>query len=587
MRKTGLYTLICVLGIMGCTVPLLMRSEEQKYAKQGDMKVSPSPTGAFSVVPWYVPPLFSEGGFLFPSPGPLESGFGVIGSAPPGIPGTLTSVSPSPYMGIFTPTPSPFISPYPFAPVSGSPPPVIVYSGPPVIFQGKVLGFNPQTATYWGLSNTNVLLNNSINITSNSDGSYASTQQFTQTTSVSAAKEGYFASTVDNVPPGTRDIHLYPLNEQPPYSDKVFTFTGKVTDNQGLGKYTMVVFRDNDESSSAVSSVDKDGKYSISVRPKMGKTTTTGTIMTYTMETVNNELTQIVSYGFSPYMTVPTPIPTPTPAATGTPDSSSSATPPPVPPNELMLSYDYSNTPTAFGEINVKLNIPPGLASTIFHVYMTLPTGAKFFVGKYVDRMGSGVIQKSIKVPSILGASFTLQAHCGTSDLGSDIIIPKLLAGDTVDYTFLSPPGISSPSSNDVAVSLTPNFSWSSVGGAGGYQLEVTPADKNVSFGWEAYTPFTSMQYPSFTNSAGTLKNAQRYYLQVMATDFDFGSLQILSFLDLFNPALPNTLPVRVKHYMDKKSKLPAFTIMLADPRKNAYPRGYRVTYRTIPFTTN
>ena len=104
--------------------------------------------------------------------------------------------------------------------------------------------------------------------------------------------------------------------------------------------------------------------------------------MTYTMETVN-DLTQMTAYGFSPYMPLPTPIPTPTPAATGTPDSASSATPTPAPPNELMLSYDYSNNPGAFGEINVKLRTPSNLSFPIFHVYMNLPTGAKFFVGKY------------------------------------------------------------------------------------------------------------------------------------------------------------------------------------------------------------
>ena len=549
MRKSSIYSLILIMSVMGCSVPLLMKSDENKLAKSTDLTGANPDT---NIVPWYVSSAGPDASGNYPA-GYGPSGLNTIGSI---IPGTLPSVANSPFTGEFSPKPIVYITPYPFPTATGSiPEPKLIYNDKPVPINGKTYAFNPLADAYTILGDVDMLIGGNA-AKSLSSGYYASSQQFGQTIAISACKDGYFASTVDNVIPGdSRDVHLYPLNEEPAYSESLLTVKGKVTITATETNYTKVVFSDTNNSISSTSNIDKDGNYSITVRPPSGKSSVIGTVMAYTTQTVGG-LTQIDKYAFKPYW-----------------DASSSTAVP------LTLSSNSSTWPLAFGDINYKFNIPSDLSSAVIHVYMTLPTGDEFFVGKYVDTSGSSLIQGSIKIPRVNGASYTVQAHCGTSDTGSDIIIPQAKIGDTVEYTFLSAPVVSAPSYNG---SVGSSFAWGAVSGAVNYQLELTPMDRSVKFGWEAYTPSTSLSYPAFTTAAGQIKSGQKYYMEVMATDFGFNSFNVLSLLDIFKPSSDKLVP-RVKHYMDKTANIPGFKLMMADPTRTTYPTNYRVSYKTVP----
>lgn len=574
----------CGLAIsVGCTVPFLVNTRENT-----SNAISPVilPSSLASTLPIFLPqPGISSGPIPIPSPsGP----FGAIASPNPSISGPLPTPTATPFLPNIAPNVDNQILPNPL--------PVIQASGQmtntlPIVksvIRGRVLGWNVKTENFDALANARVKIDESLSLTTDANGFYETTQEFDKLISISAAHEGYIASSVTNIPPGTnRDIHLNPLNEGPIYRQETFDFNGSVTNLNQNGRDSFVTFTDANQSKAAAVAPDKfSGRYNMSVRVKANRSNTEGTLFAGVFESVGS-LLQLTQYGYSPNVVVPTPPPQPVPTAT--PSSSSSSDFVPLKPTELLLSFNHLISPEAFGEIFVNLSAPTGsdLTNIVMHVYMNMPDGGRVLVAKYINYT-SATVNQVIRVPKLSNTTFTLEAHSGNAMEGSDIVVPNIQLNNTVTRTFMAPPVFNrlgdETDFSDLNQThfetgdLTPTIAWNKHSEANSYQLDLQ-GETPQSFRWEAYTLGTSLDYPDFgTDHPSSLKLGNTYRVQLMASDFDIGTFNVLS-----HTGSAWKIPVRFA----RQAADQPFKVQLLNPTIKNFAQGYRISYSTLSFLSN
>jgi hypothetical protein len=580
---------------VGCTVPFLVNSRDGNGTTP---PVISNPSDASSSLPIFLPQPGSSGGAL-PSP---SSPFGTIDTPNPTISGPLPGATATPFLPNITPNIGNQIIPNAI--------PTISISGPlgsgggggagggqpgylPIvksIIKGRVMGYNIRNEAFEPIANAQVRVSETLSLSTDQNGIYQTSQEFDQMVSISAAKDGYIASTVTGVPPGTnRDIHLNPLNNGPLYRQETFDFSDTVTNLNENGRDVTITFADGFESRTAAASPDKfTGRYNMSVRLKANRSTTQGTLFASVFERVGN-LTQLTQYGYSPNVAVPTPPPQPVPTAT--PVTTGSTTFRPLKPTQLLVSFNHLLTPEAFGQITVSLAAQSGskLRGCVAHVYMNLPDGGRVLVAKYNDST-SASINQPLRVPRVANTSFTIEARSGSALRGSDIIVPNIQIGNTVVRTFLEPPEFTQVGTETnisdvnkthfVTGDTTPTFGWSRLPDANSYQMDVQ-GETPESFRWEAYTLDNSLTYPDFgSNAPGSIILGNNYRAQLMASDFDIGTFNVLSFQDTWE------MPVRLRNAM--AAATPAgFSVQLLNPSVRSFSQGYRISYSTVTFLAN
>ena len=496
-----------------------------------------------------------------------------VSSSNPAIDGPLPSATATPFLADVSPNIDNQIgfNPLPIIQANGN----LTTTQPIVssLVKGRVLGFDPVSRQYQPLAGAIVKIDDSLTLTTDSEGFYETTQEFDTALRISAASEDFAASTVTNVPPGVnRDIHLNPLNERLSYSQQAFTVEGSVVNLAQNGKRPLVVFTDGRQSVSNAAIPDqKTGRFSMSVRTLSDRSNTTGSLFAHVMEDIG-KLSVISQYGYSPTVNVPLdppqPVPTPSPDNSGAEDENFV----PLDSTNLLLSFDNLVSPEAFGELKVDISSLPGTdeEGLVVHVYMNLPNGGKVLVAKYNDQT-SNRMNQTIRVPRLPNTSFTVAAHTGTSLRGSDIVVPNLQIGSSIQREFLPTPvfnqvggqtDFSNLDQTQFSISdTTPTISWNTQSNVNSYQLDLQ-GETAEDFRWEAYTLSNSVNYPNFgSEHPSALKGGESYRLQLSATDFDIGTFNILS--------------------TDG-----GFSTQLLNPGPSNFAQGYRYSYSTVSFVT-
>jgi hypothetical protein len=575
----------CGLAVsVGCTVPFLVNTKDNTGTANSPVGI---PSSLASSLPVFLPqPGAPNGPITLPSP---QGPFGAIASANPGIDGPLPTATPTPFL--------PNLPPDIDNQISANPLPIIQASGQltttlPIIksiIKGKVLGWNIKNERFEPLANARVKVDESLSLSTDANGFYATTQEFDKLVSISAGFEGYTASSVTDVPPGTnRDIHLNPLAEGPLYRQEAFSFKGSVTNLNQNGKDSFVVFADANQSKAAAATPDKfTGRYNMEVRVKANRASTQGTLFTGVYESVGS-LLQLTQYGYSPNVAVPTPPPIPVPTATPETETGAAV---PLKATELVLSFNHLISPEAFGQINVNLTAPSdsGLSNAVMHVYINMPDGGRVLVAKYTNN-ASATVTQVVRVPKLANTTFTLEAHSGTSLKGSDIIVPNIQINNTVTRSFLPAPIFNRigdetdfkdlNKTHFTTSDLTPTIAWNKQTSVNSYQLDIQ-GETPQTFRWEAYTLGSELTYPDFgTDHPSSLKLGKTYRVQLMASDFDIGTFNVLS-------SRPDwESPSRVERIVAGQNA-PAFSVQLLNPTIRNFAQGYRVSYSTLSFLSN
>jgi len=594
MKKKQYQWVLLSLGLAvsaGCTVPFLVNTRDTA-GTPGSGSVITDPNAVASSLPIFLP----QPGSTIPPvilPGASSGPFQPVASGNPFIDGPLPAPTATPFLSDIGPNIDNQIraNPLPVLRASGG-----LTSTLPIvksIIKGRVLGHHPTTGNYQILSNAQIRIDESLSLTTDANGFYETSQEFDRTVSISASAPNYIASTVTDVPPGiSRDIHLNPLDSRAFYRQDSFALSGSVTNLAQNGKRPLVVFADGNQSvANAAHPNQATGRYDMTVRLLNNRSSTTGTLFASVNEQIG-KLSVVTQYGYSPNVAVPVPPNQPVP--TPTPDLSGNQNPDFVPlkPQDLLLSFDHLVSPEAFGEISVNFSAPSGsgLQGSILQVYMNLPLGGRVLVAKYTDNTSTTINQR-VRVPRVANTSFTLVAHSGSSLKGSDIVVPNLQIGSSVTRSFLPPPvfnqigsetDFSDPRKTHFQTSeLTPRISWSSQTNVNSYQLDLQ-SEIPEHFRWEAYTLGTNLRYPNFgTDHPLSLKEGQTYRLQLMASDFDIGTFNILS-----QGAETWRTPSRFETvYSDLAEG--DFGIKLRNPSLNNFAQGYRIAYSTISFLTD
>ncbi|MBF2052637.1 MAG: hypothetical protein IGS03_04130 [Candidatus Sericytochromatia bacterium] len=591
MKKQHYQWVLLSLGLavsVGCTVPFLVNTRDAAGGANGGSVIT-DPNAVASSLPIFLPQPGSSTPpvILSPSSGPFQP----VASGNPPIIGGLPAPTATPFLSNIAPNIDNQIiaNPLPVLQASGgltSTQPIV-----PSIIRGRVLGYNPSSGNYQVLSNAQVRIDDNLSLTTDANGFYETTQEFDKAVSISAASPNYIGSTVTDVPPGiNRDIHLNTLDSRMPYRQDTFVVNGSVTNLAQNGKRPLIVFTDGIQSvSNAAHPEVSTGRFSMNVRLPGNRSSTSGTLFGSVSEQVG-KLSVITQYGYSPNVQVPVPPPQPVPTAT--PDLSGEGATVPLKPTDMLLSFDHLVSPEAFGEISVNFTAPAGsdLQGAVMHVYMNLPDGGKVLVAKYNDNTSTTINQR-IRVPRIANTSFTLVAHSGSALKGSDVVVPNIQLGSTITRSFLPPPNFtqigsetdfSDPRKTHFQTSdLTPRISWSSQSEINSYQLDLQ-ADIPTRFRWEAYTLGTQLDYPDFgTDHPLSLKEGQTYRLQLMASDFDIGTFNILS-----QQGERWRAPGRFETLHGKMAS-GGFGIQLRNPTLNNFAQGYRIGYSTISFVTD
>ncbi|MGV3524441.1 MAG: hypothetical protein ACO1RX_09460 [Candidatus Sericytochromatia bacterium] len=601
MKKQQYQWALISLGLavsVGCTVPFLVNTRDNTGASGG--QVITDPNAVSSSLPIFLPvPGSTNPPLVLPSAG---GPFQPVASGNPPITGPLPNPTATPFLPNLPPNIDNQIGFNPLPVLgggtgSGSGGSIITQPIVKSVIRGRVLGFNPFTAGYEPISNAQVRIDETLALTTNASGYYETTQEFDKVVSISAASNGYIGSSVTDVPPGiNRDIHLNPLNERIPYRQDVFTVSGTVTNLAQNGRRPVVVFSDGNDSVAGASIPDSGtGRYSMDVRLRSNRSTTNGSLFAAVMED-SGKLQAVTQYGYSPSVQVPVPPPQPVPTAT--PDDSGDDNFVPLKATDLLLSFNHLVSPEAFGQITVNFTPDSGanLQGAVLHVYMNLPApngasnGGRVLVAKYNDAT-STTISQTIRVPRVPGASFTVVAHSGTAQRGSDIVVPNLQVGSTITRTFLPVPAFSQVGDETefsdpnkthfLSADLTPQISWASMSGINSYQLDLQ-AELPETFRWEAYTLGTGLTYPDFgADHPLSLKEGRHYRLQLMASDFDIGTFNILSQNAAQDWKTPSRFEKAVAQQPDG-----GFGIQLLNPAIRNFSQGYRISYSTVSFVT-
>lgn len=589
MKKQQYQWVLLTLGLavsVGCTVPFLVNTRDNT-GTAGQVVTDPGVVSA--TLPIFLPqPGQSNSPITLPGIG--TGPFSPNASNPPGS-GPLPFPTATPFL--------PDLAPNIDNQISFNPLPVIQASGgltstQPIIksiIKGRVLGWNPAIERFEALANAQVRIQKGLSLTTDSNGFYTTSQEFDEAVTISAGHEGYIASTVSDVPPGiNRDIHLNPLNERLVFSQQTYPVAGSVTNLAQNGKRPVIVFTDGNSSTSNATMPDpSSGRYSLDVRMKSNRSTTSGSLFASVNEDVG-KLSMVTQYGYSPSVQVPVPPAQPIPTATPAVGNSTFV---PLKPTDLLLSFDHLTSPEAFGQIGVNFAPAAGsnLQGCVVHVYMNLPDGGRVLVAKYNDNTSSTVNQ-SIRVPKIANTSFTVVAHSGSSLVGSDIVVPNLQLGSSVSRTFLPPPvfnqlgdenDFSDPNKTHFEISdTTPLISWVPQSEVNSYQVDVQ-GQIPEHFRWEAYTLGTSLTYPDFGEDHPlSLELGRTYRVQLLASDFDIGTFNILSAAEQ-----EWRQPSRMERVYNGGQVTSDFGVKLLNPSVRNFSQGYRIAYNSLSFLTD
>jgi hypothetical protein len=128
---------------------------------------------------------------------------------------------------------------------------------------------------------------------------------------------------------------------------------------------------------------------------------------------------------------------------------------------------------------------------------------------------------------------------------------------------------------------LTPTIGWNKQNSVNSYQLDVQ-GETAQTFRWEAYTLGTSLTYPDFgTDHPSSLKLGNNYKVQLMASDFDIGTFNVLSSNSNWEA------PTRLERSVAGQSSPASFSVQLLNPTIRNFAQGYRVSYNTLTFLSN
>ena len=524
-----------------------------------------------------------------PSQG-LGSGLGII-STPKPVSGLdeKSPEEPTPYI-----TAAPFIIGKPGSTFNGNIRPSDEPKGSivPAKISGKVYGYEINTKTYKILSNAKVSANGSL-LNTDASGSYTGTEVIDRAIDLSASAPGYYSSTVSLVRPGeNRDIHLQPLDTRPVYNPNTISFdilslTGKEPSNisslTAVSKDTatttandevvltepkypsLLSFGDKNNSRFITKVTNQEkGRIKVDINPIASQTISQGQLFIYDIERDSTgrptNPTQMKSFIYKKDI------------AFRVGDQYFPGTAP-AGKDETATTTDSDTVfdPIAnFSNLSVKFSDSYGFNNFVCNTYAVFPAGEKVLVSRY---SGASATSLSFRVPKIAGIklSYSIEAHAGNANIGSDVVVNDLHENDSVDAYLLSPPSNLSPSHDTENAGLSPNFSWSSNQEAKGFQVDVRDTNLLNESAWEGFTSSNSIKYPS---GIASLKSGSQYNYQVLAMDFNFGGLRVLS-----NKAED----MRLRAVSQKGSDLP-FKVQLASHESKTLPKGYRVSYNTVLF---
>lgn len=495
--------------------------------------------------------------------------------------------------------PTPYVTPAPF--IIGKPGTSFNSSNPsseetgPIVsskMSGKVYGFDTGSNSYKILQDATVSINGST-LKTDSSGNYLSSDSINTEVDLSASASGYYTSTVSNVRPGeNRNIHLQPIDSRPVYNSNTISFdilsfaaeeptntssltsTSTTTTTTSTDKVTvpevkytsLLSFGDKNNSRFITKVVDNSkGRIRVEVNPLGNQSTATGQLFVYDVERDSSgrptNPTQMKKFIYKKDVTFRVGdqyFPGTTPTGKESTTTSTSTT---------TETFDPIKN---FSNINVKFNDSFGFNNFVCNAYAVFPTGEKVLVSRYT---GSSATNLSFRVPKITGInlSYTIEAHAGNSSLGSDIVVNNLRENDSVDAYLLAPPASLSPSYDSLSTGLFPTFNWSANNEAKSFQVSLKNTDLTNPSAWEGYSSTNSIKYPLGLEG---LKSGAQYNYQVLALDFNFGGLRVLS-----NKAEE----IILRAVSQKNNDLP-FKVQLASHESSTLPKGYRVSYNTVLF---
>lgn len=469
--------------------------------------------------------------------------------------------------------------------------PGVLSSVSPGKLSGTVYGYDVNTKNYKILSNAKVVIGSDVISTDNA-GNYATSSTYSSAMDVSAIADGYLSSTVSGAIPGdSRNIHLQPVDSRPVYNSntikaEIYTMAGEEprsatafqtpspspstqTSSTPIPstKYNSEIsFADNDGSKFVSNVINPTtGRIRLEVNPIGNKSVSTGQMFIYDLErdsfgnaTNPTQMKKFIYKKDISFRVGDTEFPGIDLNATTTTATASTSTD-----NTEMLKR--------FFNINVKFNDSYGFSNFVCNAYVIFPTGEKVMVSRYTGAVPTNL---SFRVPRMLDVdkvSYSIEAHAGNDTLGSDAVVNDLHEGDSVEVYLLTPPSLLKPDYDTLSSSLVPSFTWNTVSQAKSYQLDLASTDNFSTYsGWEAFTNTASITYPSVLPA---LKSNSQYSFQLMALDFNPGTLNILSeSSDKFRYTL-------IKNDGDMK-----FSLKLATHNTKALPKGYRIAYNTVLF---
>jgi hypothetical protein len=459
----------------------------------------------------------------------------------------------------------------------------------PSKMSGKVYGYESNTKTYKILQNATVSINGSI-VTTDASGNYSGNETLENVVDLSASATGYYKSTVTDVRPGeNRNIHLQPIDNRPIYNQNTISFDilslagAEPTNTSSLTsttttttttstteitltepKYTSLLsFGDTNNSRFVTKVVDNDkGRLRVEVNPIANQSTSKGQLLIYDIERDSTgrptNPTQMKTFIHKKDITF----------RVG--DQYFPGTAPTEKTTTSATTTETFDPITNFSNINVKFNDSFGFNNFVCNAYAIFTNGEKVLVSRY---SGASATSLSFRVPKIVGSivSYSIEAHAGNASLGSDVVVNDLHEGDSIDAYLLQPPSNLTPNYDSTVTGLFPNFSWSSNTEAKGFQVEVKDTNMNNESAWEGYSSKNSINYPVGLSG---LKSEAQYKFQVVAMDFNFGGLRVLS-----NKAED----MRLRAVSQKNNDLP-FKVQLASHESKTLPKGYRVSYNTVLF---
>lgn len=469
--------------------------------------------------------------------------------------------------------------------------PGVMSSISPGKISGAVYGYDINTKNYKILSNAKVIIGSDV-INTDSAGNYTTNSTYTSAMDVSAVADGYLSSTVSSaIPGGSRNIHLQPIDSRPVYNTntikaEIYSLAAEeprsatafqspspspstqtsATPIPSTKYNSEISFGDNDGSKFVSNVINPTtGRIRLEVNPVGNKSVAQGQLFIYDLERDSfgnaTNPTQMKKFIYKKDISFRV-------GDTEFPGIDLKAT---TPTTAEVTSTDNTEMLKRFFNINVKFNDSYGFSNFVCNAYVIFPTGEKVMVSRYTGAVPTNL---SFRVPRMLDVdkvSYSIEAHAGSDTVGSDAVVNDLHEGDSVEVYLLTPPSSLTPNYDTLTSGLTPTFNWSTVAQAKSYQLDLESTDKFSTYGgWEAFTSNSSVTYPSLLPA---LKSNSQYSFQLMALDFNPGTLNILSeSADKFRYRL-------IKNTGDMK-----FGVKLATHNTKTLPRGYRISYNTVLF---